>query len=163
MTTTPRTTDPQLDLVLERVIDVRPELVWAAWTRPEHLKEWFAPAPWSVSEVEIDLRPGGIFRTVMRSPDGQEFPDDGGCVLEVVPMERLVFTDALGPGFRPVPTPGLGFTAVITIEPHGSGGTRYVATAIHGSDATRERHQEMGFHQGWSAALDQLVALAKRM
>jgi uncharacterized protein YndB with AHSA1/START domain len=46
---TPATThklDPKLDLVLERVVDVPPRLVWAAWTRPEHLKKWFTPAPW---------------------------------------------------------------------------------------------------------------------
>jgi uncharacterized protein YndB with AHSA1/START domain len=162
VSTVPITADPELDLVLERVIDVRPELVWAAWTEPRHLKEWFVPAPWSLAECEVDLRPGGRFRTVMRSPDGTEYPDDG-CYLEVVPMRRLVFTDTLAPGFRPVPAPSLGFTAVITIEPHGDGATRYVATAIHGTDATRRRHEEMGFHDGWGKALDQLVALAKRM
>jgi uncharacterized protein YndB with AHSA1/START domain len=50
--------NPQTDLVLERVIDVPRELVWAAWTQPEHLKKWFAPAPWSLLECEVDLRPG---------------------------------------------------------------------------------------------------------
>jgi hypothetical protein len=62
--------DPKLDLVLERVIDVPRELVWAAWTRPEHVKHWLTPRPWTVSECEIDLRPGGMFRFVMRSPEG---------------------------------------------------------------------------------------------
>ena len=69
------TIDPKLDLVLERTIDVPRELVWAAWTQPEHLSQWFTPAPWTVSECGIDLRPGGIFRTVMRSPEGREFPN----------------------------------------------------------------------------------------
>src|SRR5207253_1360188 len=76
--------DPKLDLVLERDVDVPLELVWAAWTRPEHIPKWFAPAPWSCVDCEIDLRPGGSFRTVMRSPEGQDFPIDG-CILEVVP------------------------------------------------------------------------------
>ena len=62
------TLDPKLDLQLERIIDVSPELVWACWTEPEHIKKWFCPAPWSVSDCELDLRPGGIFRTTMRSP-----------------------------------------------------------------------------------------------
>jgi uncharacterized protein YndB with AHSA1/START domain len=66
--------DPRLDLLLQRVVDVPPELVWAAWTKPEHVKKWFTPAPWTTVDCEIDLRPGGIFRTVMRSPEGQEFP-----------------------------------------------------------------------------------------
>ena len=64
--------DPRLDLKLERVVEVPPELVWAAWTVPEHVKKWFTPAPWQTVDCEIDLRPGGIFRTVMRSPAGQE-------------------------------------------------------------------------------------------
>jgi uncharacterized protein YndB with AHSA1/START domain len=92
--------DPRLDLVIERVVGVPRDLVWIAWTRPEHISKWFSPAPWTVTECEIDLRPGGVFRTVMRSPDGKEYPNVG-CYLEVVPDERLVWTDALLPGYRP--------------------------------------------------------------
>ena len=151
--------DPKLDLVLDRVVDVPRELVWAAWTTPEHLIHWFTPAPWSTIEAEIDLRPGGIFRTVMRSPEGETFPGTG-CVLEVVPNQRLVWTDALLPGYRPSGKPF--FTAVLTLEAQGSG-TRYIATAIHADEATRKRHEEMGFHSGWGKALDQLIAYAKQM
>lgn len=151
--------DPELDLVLERVVDVPRELVWAAWTKPEHLMKWFCPAPWSVSACELDLRPGGIFRTVMRSPEGEDFPNSG-CYLEVVPNERLVFTDALLPGYRPSQEPF--FTAIVTLEPHGKG-TRYTAIAMHRDQAARKKHEEMGFHDGWGKALDQLVALAKQM
>src|SRR5262249_41291314 len=89
--------DPKLDLVLERVIDVPRELVWTAWTTPKHLLPWFCPKPWTTIDCEIDLRPGGIFRSVMRSPEGKEFPNVG-CYLEVVPHERLIWTDALLPG-----------------------------------------------------------------
>lgn len=148
-----------LDLVLERVVDVPPELVWAAWTKPEHLKKWFTPAPWTVTTCEIDLRPGGIFSTTMRSPEGQEFPNVG-CYLEVLPQKRLVFTDTLLPGYRPAQNPFM--TAIIAIEPHGSG-TRYTATALHRDEAARKKHEEMGFHKGWGTALDQLVAHAKKM
>ena len=153
--------NPKLDLVLERVIDVPLHLVWEAWTNPEHLKEWFCPKPWGVSECEIDLQPGGIFRTTMRSPDGKEFPNIG-CYLEVVPMERLVFTSVLLPGYRPAPADDLPFTAIITMETHGNG-TRYVATALHRDESGREKHEAMGFHAGWGKALDQLVSLVKTM
>ena len=150
--------DPKLDLVLERVIDVPRELVWTAWTTPEHLKHWFCPRPWTTTECEIDLRPGGIFRSVMRSPEGQEFPNIG-CYLEVVRNERLVFTDALLPGYRPAEIPF--FTAVLTLEPSGSG-TRYVAIAIHRDEAGRKKHEEMGFHQGWGTVVDQMVEYVKK-
>jgi uncharacterized protein YndB with AHSA1/START domain len=151
--------DPRLDLVLERVIDVPRELVWAPWTKPEHVSQWFTPKPWTVADCEIDLRPGGIFRTVMRSPEGKEFPNVG-CYLEVIPNERLIWTDALLPGYRPAENPFM--TAIIALEARGNG-TRYTATAIHCDEAARKKHEEMGFHQGWATALDQLVAHVKTM
>jgi uncharacterized protein YndB with AHSA1/START domain len=162
--------DPRLDLVLERIVDVPPDLVWQAWTTPEHVMRWFTPAPWATVECEIDLRPGGAFRTVMRSPEGQDYPNVG-CYLEIVPGRKLVWTDALLPGYRPSPATSLdaaagelgGFTAVITIEPHPSGGTRYVAMAIHRDEAARDAHEKMGFHEGWGKALDQLVELARTL
>ena len=155
--------DPGLDLVLERVVEVPPELVWKAWTTPELIKKWFTPAPWTTIDCEIDLRPGGIFRTVMRSPEGQEFPN-AGCFLEVVANRKLVWTNVLAPGYRPARLPtddscdALAFTAVISLEPHAKG-TKYTALVIHGDPESRRKHAEMGFHDGWGKALDQLVAV----
>lgn len=154
--------DPELDLKLERVIDVPVELVWKAWTEPEHLKVWFCPKPWGVNDCEIDLRPGGIFRTTMVSPEGQEFPNTG-CYLEVIPNECLVWTSVLGPGFRPSPGADpmdLPMTGIILMQPEGTG-TRYTAMALHRNADDRTRHEAMGFEQGWGTALDQLVAYMK--
>jgi uncharacterized protein YndB with AHSA1/START domain len=158
--------DPGLDLTLERLVDVPRELVWLAWTTPEHLKRWFTPSPWQTVDCEIDLRAGGVFRTVMRSPEGREYPNVG-CYLEVVEGERLVWTNALAPGFRPAPVTNtdhvsFAFTAVISLEHHGTG-TRYTAVVMHADEAARRRHEEMGFRDGWSKALDQLVAVARQM
>ena len=153
--------DPDLDLVLEREVDVPPHLVWDAWTMPEHVKKWYAPKPYETVECEINLRPGGIFRAVMRSPEGQTIDDGAGCVLEVVENRRFVWTAALGPGFRPAAS-DLPFTAIISLEPAGSG-TRYRAVAVHGSTGTRAAHEKLGFHEGWGIALDQLVAVAKHL
>ncbi|WP_090698855.1 MULTISPECIES: SRPBCC family protein [unclassified Beijerinckia] len=150
-------TDPALDLVLEREIDVPVELVWQAWTDPDSVKHWFVPKPWTVAECEIDLRIGGGFRSVMRSPEGQEF-SNLGCYLEIVPNKRLIFTDALLPGFRPSPKPF--FTAGLFLEPNGKG-TRYTAIAVHGDEAGRKTHEDMGFHHGWSTVVDQMVAHIK--
>jgi uncharacterized protein YndB with AHSA1/START domain len=160
--------NPKLDLVLERLVDVPPELLWEVWTKPEHLKKWFTPPPWTTVDCEIDLRPGGIFRTVMRSPEGQDFPG-AGCYLEIVPNQKLVWTSALGPGYRPqartsAPDPSgeFYFTAIITLEPQGTG-TKYTATVIHGDEASAKKHEAMGFYQGWGTTLDQLIALAKTL
>jgi uncharacterized protein YndB with AHSA1/START domain len=155
--------DSDLDLVLERIVDVPPNLVWAAWTKPEYLKKWFTPAPCQTVDCEIDLRPGGIFRTVMRSPEGQEFPNVG-CYLEVIENEKLVWTAALKPGYRPQnPASGVPvFTVVILLKRHGAG-TKYTAIALHGDAGGAKKHASMGFHDGWGKALDQLVTLAKTM
>jgi len=157
--------NPKLDLVLERTVDIAPEIVWKAWTTPEHLLKWFTPAPWKTVDCEIDLSPGGIFRTVMRSPEGEDFPGSG-CFLEIVPNRKLVWTNALGPGFRPAgldfahPCDSFFFTAVIILEPLGSG-TRYTALVMHRDEEGCNKHRELGFEQGWSKALDQLVAHMK--
>lgn len=157
------TVNPETDLVLDRKVDVKPSLVWEAWTNAEHIKRWFAPAPWTITEAEIDLFPGGQFRTVMRSPEGEEFPNVG-CILEVEEGARLVFTSALGPGYRPQIDPsGVTFTAVIDITPTRDGGTKYTATAMHPDEDTRKKHEEMGFHEGWGQVLDQMVELIKTL
>lgn len=146
--------DPRLDLVLERHADVAPAKVWKAWTTPESLVKWFAPRPWTITECDIDLRPGGHIRFVMRSPEGELYPNVG-CYLEVVPNQRLVWTDALLPGYRPAPEPF--FTAVVLMDPDGKGGTHYTAIAIHRDEDGRKRHEAMGFHSGWGQVFDQMV------
>jgi len=153
--------DPALDLVLEREIDVPPLLVWAAWTTPEHVKQWFTPKPFETAECEIDLRPGGIFRVVMRSPEGELMDQGAGCILNVVEHRRLVWTAALGPGWWPVDS-DFPFSAIITMEPSGTG-TRDRAVAVHGTKALKDRHAEMGWHEGWGAMTDQLVEFARRL
>ena len=145
-------TDPDLDLVLDRTIEADPQRVWEAWTDPEQVKRWFAPAPWRVAECEIDLRPGGTFRTKMAGPNGEEF-DGPGCYLEVIEARRLVFTDALTAGYRPAPEAF--FTVILTIEPSEEG-SRYVVRALHASREQRQKHEEMGFYEGWRKCLDQL-------
>ena len=161
--------DSKLDLMFERIVDVPKERIWRAWTTPEHLMPWFCPLPWKTIDCEIDLRPGGIFRTVMQSPEGEEFSDPG-CYLEVVENSRLVWTNALQPSFRPAPMKVLDakdvltffFTATIALAAQGSG-TRYTAIVRHGDEASCRKHAAMGFEEGWGKELEQLIAYAKKM
>jgi len=158
----------KLDLVLERTIDAPIDLVWAAYTNPEHLKRWFAPRPYEITECELDLRPGGIFRIRMVGPDGF---DTGhgvpGCVLEVIEGKKLAWTSALGPGYRPN-LAGEGcesfpMTAVITFEDVGDGKTAYRAVSLHKDEADREKHEQMGFHDGWGTVAGQLEEFAQSL
>ena len=156
-----------LDLRFSRVVDVPRQAIWRAWTEPELLMPWFCPLPWKTIDCEIDLRPGGIFRTTMQSPEGQQFPNIG-CYLEVVPQKKLVWTNALLPGWRPCapgqaagPDMAFLFSAMIELDDHAEGAV-YTATALHAEEAGCRTHAAMGFEAGWGAALDQLVAMVKR-
>ncbi len=150
--------DPERDLKLERIVDVPVELVWKAWTDPKQIVKWFTPDPWKTIACEIDLRPGGRFYTVMQSPEGEQFPGDG-CYLEIVENKKLIWTDALEPGYRPSEKPF--FTGIILIESLGANKTKYTAIARHRDAATRDQHETMGFSTGWGTVLDQLVAMIK--
>jgi uncharacterized protein YndB with AHSA1/START domain len=153
------TPDPELDLVLERTLPVAPDKVWAAWTDPALLVQWFTPAPWKTVSAELDVRPGGRCVTTMESPEGEQFPNTG-CYLQVEPGSLLVFTSAMVEGFRPVVAgDGMPFTGRVEITPTADGGTHYRAIAIHADKSGVEQHVQMGFHEGWGAATDQLVAL----
>jgi uncharacterized protein YndB with AHSA1/START domain len=149
--------NPRTDLVLERFIDAPRHLVWEALTQPEHLKEWYMPKPWgAVSACEMDVRPGGIFSIDITTGEGQEFPNLG-CFVEVVPMERLVWTSMLFPGYRPAVFDDIPITAIVTMETAGTG-TRYVFTALHRNEADFENNKASGWQQGTEIALDQFVA-----
>ena len=148
--------DPKLDFAIERFIDAPTQLVWEALTKAEHLKEWYMPKAWGrVSHAELELRPGGIISIDVAVADGPEVPNVG-CVLEVVPMERLVWTAMLFPGFRPAVFDDIPITAIMTMESVGTG-TRYVFTALHRDEADLEKNKASGFYQGSEIAVDQFA------
>ncbi len=157
--TTDATPQSDRELVLTRLLDAARDKLFRCWTEPELLKQWFTPHPWTVSHVEADVRPGGASLVVMRSPEGQEFPNHG-VYLEVVDNERLVFTDAYVDAWTPSDKPFM--TGVLTFADE-DGKTRYTARVRHWSVADREQHEQMGFHTGWGQATDQLEALARTL
>jgi uncharacterized protein YndB with AHSA1/START domain len=150
------TLNPKLDFAIERFIDAPVRLVWEALTKPEHLKEWYMPRPWgSVSRAEMDVRPGGKIRIDIAMPDGRESPNIG-CILEVIPMKRLVWTSMLFPDYRPAVFDDIPITAIMTMETVGTG-TRYVFTALHRDEADLDKNKTSGFYEGTQIAVDQLV------
>lgn len=145
--------DPKTDLVLTRTLPVPRSLVWECWTNPEHLAQFFVPRPHRVTACHIDLRVGGRFDTSF-DVDGATM-ENTGVYLEIVPEERLVFTDAYSEGWKPAPEPFM--TAILLLEDTPDGGTKYTAIARHRSEATRQSHEDRGFYDGWGTVVDQMV------
>lgn len=149
--------DPELDLILTREMNAPREILYKCWTTPEHLMHWFVPAPHKVTACELDVRPGGAFNTTFDVAG--TLMDNKGVYLEVVPNEKIVFTDTYSVGWRPAAEPFM--TAIVTFEDIGEGRTRYTAVARHRNLETAEMHKKMGFHDGWGTAATQLEAYAQ--
>ena len=147
------------ELKLTRLIDAPRENVFRCWTDPDLIPIWFCPPPWGVSRAEVDLRAGGSSLIVMKGPDGEEVPNPG-IYHEVVPNEKLVFTDAYVSAWQPSEKPFM--AAIVMFEDEG-GKTRYTARVMHWTAEDREAHEKMGFHEGWGQCADQLAALARRL
>jgi len=146
------------EFVLTRLIPAPREKIYRAWTDSSLLKQWFAPLPFTTPVAQLDVRVGGSSLIVMRDTDGADMPCPG-VYLEVVPNERLVFTDAYTRAWEPSAKPFM--TVILTFE-NEDGGTRYTARVRHWTEADRETHEKLGFHQGWGQCADQLAALVAK-
>jgi len=135
------------ELVLDRRLKAPRQPVWRCWTEPALLKQWFAPKPLTTPVAELDVRPGGKSLIVMELPDGARMPNPG-LYLEVIPGEKLVFTDAFAGAWDP--KEGEPFMVVtLTFADAGEGQTRYVARVRHWTTAATQQHEQRGFHTGW--------------
>lgn len=148
------------DLTLTRTLKASPMAVYRCWTEPDLLKQWFAPRPVETIHAALDPRPGGRFNNTMRIPEHGEI-SGAGCYLVTEPGRRLVWTSALGEGFRPnaIPPEGFLFSCDITLEPVPEG-CRYHVILRHSSEEDAAKHAAMGFEAGWGAATAQLEELA---
>lgn len=140
---TPTKEKPSLQI--RRHYPAAPEKLYGAWTQPEAMKRWFAPGDaFSVPTVEADVRVGGRYRIVMKSPEGEEH-DVSGTYREVVPNRKLVFTWAWKSTPERQSLVSVEFTAA-------GGGTDLVLVHSEFADEeAKERH-----NQGWMGCLGRL-------
>ncbi len=134
-------------LRLTRTFAAPRETVFQAWTDREILVKWWGPKGYTVPVAEIDVRPGGAWRTCMRSPEGEEYCV-GGVYREVIPPEKLVFTWAWESDGEP------GHETVVTIEFHDKDGATELVLVqeLFESVEARDKH-----NQGWSSSFDCLA------
>ena len=146
--------DPSRDLQISRLIRAPRRAVWQAWTDPTSFEQWWVPAPAKCQVQEMELCAGGAFVTRISEHGGDFVPHLNACFLAVEDAQRIVFTNALVSGWRPAAQPFM--TAIITLEDHEQG-TRYAAHVMHRSGSDRDRHEEMGFFDGWGTVIGQLA------
>jgi uncharacterized protein YndB with AHSA1/START domain len=155
-------TSPKLEIVAEpgktsfttrRVVDAPRSLVFDAFTKCEHLKQWMGPQNLTMASCQTDLRVGGRYRFVFRTPDGSDVGFSGEY-KEIVPPKRIVRTFV----FEPIPEA----SALETLELEESGGTTIIrTTTVHKSVENRDGHVNSGMEAGMTegyARLDQLLA-----
>lgn len=143
--------------MLKRDLDAPREILYDCWTTPDHLRHWFVPKPHRVTDCRLDVRAGGACNTTF-DVDGTVM-ENRGVYLEVVPNEKLVFTDTYTEGWKPATEPFM--TAIVTFEDIGNGNTRYTAVARHRNRDSAQHHRDMGFHDGWGTLASQLEAYAQ--
>ncbi|UBU12057.1 SRPBCC domain-containing protein [Nonomuraea gerenzanensis] len=152
--------NPDLDLVLERIIRAPRATVWSAWTDPAKLAQWWVPAPSRCRVDRLEVRPGGAFVTRL-SDDGAVYaPNLDACFLLVEELERLVFTNAVTSDWRPAIPEPVAMTATVTLTDHPDG-TGYRVLVKHGDPESRARHEKLGFAEGWGMVTGQLAAVAE--
>jgi uncharacterized protein YndB with AHSA1/START domain len=150
------TTPSDCEIQLSRVFDAPRQLVFEALTRPEHIKRWWGCLGdgYSVPVCEVDLRPGGKWRFVNRHPQGEaEFY---GVYREIVPPERLVYTEI----YAPFPDGSSLVTTVLT-EEHGK--TRMTVTALYPSLQVRDTVIQTGMERGAAISYDRLEDLVHEL
>jgi uncharacterized protein YndB with AHSA1/START domain len=148
------------DITITRIFDAPRELVWKAWTDPEHLKRWWGPKDYTSLVSKIDLNVGGKYLNNMQAPDGS-VTYSGGIYREIVPPERLVFTDSFADeqgNIVPASYYGMGdlpmeFLVTLTFEDLG-GKTKM--TLIHSGLPAGEMGEATA--AGWNESFDKLAA-----
>jgi uncharacterized protein YndB with AHSA1/START domain len=144
------TTPSDREVVLTRIFDAPRHLVFDAFTRPELLKRWFGPRGWSLVVCEIDLKVGGSWRFVLRSPDGKDM-GMRGVYLEILPPERSVHMES----FDDYP----GESQVTSLFVEEAGRTTLTATVLYPSKEVRDAVIQSGMEHGAAETYDKLAEL----
>ena len=143
----------KLELELVRVINAPRELVWKAYTTPEYIEKWWGPRKYETVVLELDLRPGGRWRSLNRA-EGKEHPFTG-VYQEVVAPERLVSTFVYDvEGARDHES-----LDIAIFEDLGDGRTKLTTSAVFPTLEALQQALNSGMESGWVETLDRLVEL----
>lgn len=145
-------------LIIERTFGAPRELIWRAWTDPEHIKQWWGPQGFHNSSCDIELRVGGTFRLTVCAPDGNRYPCQG-TFREIIEPERIVYDSTAddshpcGAGLPPRSTVTISF-----VEQRG-GRTQLILQTRFENASRRDAANEAGFSTSWGEALERLATI----
>ena len=140
------------EIVITRLFDAPPEVVFEAWTDPEHLAQWWGPEGFTNPVCELDVRVGGSWRIIMRAADGALYPCRG-VYLEIVAPERLVFTNI---AVDDQGTPVLDGLTTVTFEEE-DGTTKLTLRTRAVALVPGAVEKLAGMDTGWGMSLDRLA------
>lgn len=136
-------------LTLERTFDAPKQLVWEAWTQAEHIAAWWGPTGMETEVEELDFRPGGRWKYLMKAPNGSAFPTEG-VFTEIIEYEKIVCTGEFG-----MVTNGV----ILDIRFAAIGAqTKMTFAVIHPTAEYRKQQEDMGFEKGWGSTFARLAA-----
>lgn len=134
-------------LTLKKTFDAPVELVWEAWTQPEHIAQWWAPKGMKVTIISHEFKEGGRWKYVMPMPDGSQFISEG-VYYEIIQFKKIVSSA----DFKPM-TAGVEIRALF--EAIGEK-TNFVFSVLHPTEEYRNQQEKMGFYNGWGSTFDRL-------
>lgn len=143
------------EIVITRVFDAPRNLVFEAWTKPEHVAHWYGQPGSTMAVCEIDLRVGGRWRYVLKADDGGEYAFSG-VYQEIVPPEKLVYSE----GFEAMPGHECIVTAVFSEQ---NGKTLLTSTLLYQNRDDRDGHINSGMEPGMRAALSRLESYVQAL
>jgi uncharacterized protein YndB with AHSA1/START domain len=148
------TTEPASERTLDivRVFDAPANLLFLAYSKPEHVIKWFGPKDWPLTKCEMDFRVGGEFHFAMTGPNGEAGPPFGGTYREIVLNRRIVYDN----GFEEFDD-GRMLVTVTFVE--AAGKTTLTISTLFDSVARKESYTERGYIVGTESSLDNMDEL----
>jgi uncharacterized protein YndB with AHSA1/START domain len=141
-------------LTLKRTFDAPIDLVWEAWTQPEHIAQWWAPKGMEVSVIEHNFKMGGRWKYTAAMPDGSEFVSDG-VYAEIIEFQKIVSSANIGPMTQHVEMRAL-------FEKNGDK-TNFTFSIVHPTEEYKIQQEKMGFYNGWGTVFDRLGGYVKAL
>lgn len=143
------------ELIMERIFDAPPHLMFEVWSSCEHLKNWWGPKEWPMDECEMDFREGGKWHFCLRGPN--EGDESWGLAVykEIDKPRKIVYQDNFSDKDGNINEEMPGMLITVELFEH-EGKTRYVGTTLFDTPETREKVVEMGVVEGMNSSMERL-------